>query len=642
MVPARRSMGRTDQGVEMTNRFFTPLSSALILIIFLLFSTLTQPLLASWRTDLTEETLYTLSDGTISTLENLAEPVDLTFVYTRRVGQDYPAVRAYAQRVRELLQAYQNESGRQLRIREIDPTPFSKEEDRALAAGITAVQTNGTDPLYFGLIGRNTVDDERVIPFLSPEREATMEYDLTRLISRLDKPEAATIGIITDLPNMKGDGEDGGYYVLGEIAALYNVRPIRSDFTAIPDEIDMILMAHAASLSPRQHYLIDQFILEHGRALILVDPASTVAEAGGVFNTGSQRTRSDLGPLGDAWGVSLSEAAVADIEHAMKTNRTENGRLVEIDQPIFISLPRAFLSGDDLVTAPLSLPINLGAPGALVADPSADIIFRPLMQTGRAPSYIPAAQISQRADPANILRNYTAEDAPFTIAARVTGQLSSAFPSGPPAPDSDDPVEAGLDEIASQAAGPHRAVSTVPADIIILADTDMLDDVFYLDPRSDTARGDNATFILNAIDNLTGGSDLANLRSRTPNLRLMTRVNSMRETAQDQFFGEQVALEERLSQAQGRLEELQTIGATGGFFSGDIEADLTAEERIELTELRQSVVNTRESLRGIERDFRQEIDALENLLRLINIWGGPFVVFLIGLIAWRQKRKRTS
>ena len=148
----------------MTNRFFTPLASALILIIFCLFSVLTQPLLSSWRTDLTEETLYTLSEGTISTLGNLTEPVDLTFVYTRRVGQDYPAVRAYAQRVRELLQAYQNKSGHQLRVREIDPTPFSKEEDRALAAGITAVQTNGTDPLYFGLIGRNTVDDERVIP----------------------------------------------------------------------------------------------------------------------------------------------------------------------------------------------------------------------------------------------------------------------------------------------------------------------------------------------------------------------------------------------------------------------------------------------------------------------------------------------
>ena len=626
----------------MIDRFFTPAASALILIIFLLFSTLTQPLLASWRTDLTEETLYTLSDGTSSTLHDLIEPVDLTFVYTRRVGQDYPAVRAYAQRVRELLQAYQNQSGRRLRVREIDPTPFSTEEDQALAAGITAVQTNGTDPLYFGLIGRNTVDDERVIPFLSPEREATLEYDLTRLIARLDKPEPATIGIITDLPNMKGTGEDGGYFVLREIAALYNVLPIPSDFTAIPGEVDALLLAHAANLSNRQLYLIDQFVLERGRALALIDPASTIAQAGQVFSTGNERSRSDLGVLGDAWGITLSDGVVADIEHAMKINRTENSRLVEVDQPIFISLPRNFLSADDLTTAPLSLPINLGAPGALSPTDTGNVTFRPLMQTGRAPSYIPAANINQRTDPADVLQAYSAEDEPFTIAARISGQLSSAFPSGPPPPDRNDPVEAGLNEIAGDAAGPHRAVSQTPADIIIIADTDMLDDAFYLDPRSDTARGDNATLILNAIDNLTGGSELANLRSRTPNLRLMTRVNAMRDAAQDEFFSEQAALEARLSESQGRLEELQSVGATGGFFSGDIEADLTPDERLELTELRQSVVDTRESLRGIERDFRRDIDALEDMLRLINIWGGPLIVFLIGLLVWYRKRRRAG
>lgn len=119
----------------------------------------------------------------------------------------------------------------------------------------------------------------------------------------------------------------------------------------------------------------------------------------------------------------------------------------------------------------------------------------------------------------------------------------------------------------------------------------------------------------------------------------MTRVVDMRDAAQDKFFDEQARLEQRLSQAQRRLEELQSIGATGGFFSGDIEADLTIEERAELAELRQSVVETRARLRQIERDFRQEIDQLEGWLRFINIWGGPLLVLLLGGLVWLRHRR---
>lgn len=624
----------------MIERFFTPLASVLALLVFLLANTLVQPLLAGWRADFTQGKHYTLSQGTKATLENLAEPLDLTLVYTRRVGQDYPAVRAYAQRVRELLQSYESAGGQRLRLTEIDPTPFSIDEDEALAAGITAVQTDGTDPLYFGLIGRNAVDDELVIPFLAPERESTLEYDLTRLLARLDKPEPETIGVITDLPNMKGDGRDSGYFILREMAAVYRVLPISGDFTVIPREVDVLMLAHAASLSPSQTYLVDQFILEKGRALILVDPASTIAQASGVFNTGNSGTRSDLGVLGKAWGVTLQKRAVADISNALKISSTQNGRVIETDQPLFMGIPRALLSTDDQITAPLSLPINMGAPGALQGFAPASARFQPIMRTGEAPSFIDAAIARQGADPRDILQAYKARDGQLTLAARLSGTLPTAFPDGPPSADDADPVTAELAKIAGENAGPHKITSQTPAEIIIIADTDLLDDAFYIDPRSGAARADNATFILNAIDNLAGGSDLLSLRSRVPDLRPMVRVDKMRDAAQDEFLDEQARLEGRLAQAQDRLEELQAVGATGGFFSGDIEADLTTEERAELSELRQSVVETRERLRVIERDFRRDIDALEGMLRFINIWGGPLLVTLIGLVVWLRRKRR--
>ena len=624
----------------MLDRYFTPLASFLALIVFLLANTLFQPLLAGWRVDFTEGHQYSLSDGTRSTVQNLAEPVDLTFVYTRRVGQDYPAVRAYAQRVRELLQAYQSNSSSRLRLKEIDPTPFSKEEDEAVAAGITAVQTDGTDPLYFGLIGRNAVDDELVIPFLAPEREATLEYDLTRLIARLDKPEPATIGIITDLENFKGDGKESGYFALREIAAVYQVTPIAPDFALIPEDVDVLLLAHAASLTERQSYLVDQFILHKGRALILVDPASKAAAAGGVFNTGERIARSDLGPLGEAWGITLSEEAVADVAHALPVSVPDGGRVIEVGQPLFIGVPRSLMSSNDLITSALSRPVNLGAPGALEAFPPQGVIFDPLMRTDEAPSYIDASLASGEATPQEVIQAYESEDGQMVLAGRLSGNLSTAFPDGPPpAEDSDDPVEAEIARIGEAEGPPHINSSALPAEIVIIADADLLDDGFYIDPRSTLPSADNATLILNALDNLTGGAELLDLRSRAPNQRPMTRVNNMREAAQDEFFDEQARLEARLAEAQRRLEELQAVGATGGFFSGDLEADLTPEERTELSELRQSVVETRERLREIERDFRRNIDGLENLLRFINIWGGPLIVVLIGLIVWFRRKE---
>ena len=625
----------------MFDRYFTPLASVFILCIFFFAHSLLQPALGSWRADFTEQDLFTLSEGTSATLETLAEPVDLTFVYTRRVGQEYPAVRAYAQRVRELLATYKSVAGNKVRLLEIDPTPFSIDEDEALAAGITAIDTNGTDPLYFGLIGRNTVDDELVIPFLAPEREATLEYDLTRLIARLDDPEPDVIGLITDLPLMKGDGTESGYFVLREMAASYSVRPIEPNFAFIPEDIDVLMLAHASNLSESQSYLIDQFILKKGRALILVDPVSTISQSGGAFNTRRISPRSDLGVLGQAWGVRLHEQTVADIENALKVNVSEDGRTLEVDQPIFLGIPRERMSANDPITAPLSLTINLGAAGALEfdADNPTNLTYSPLVITGETPSYIPSDAILQGLGPREVLGLYESRTEHFNIAARLSGNIATAFPNGPVEASDDDPVASELARLAADNTGGHVLSSQTPAEIIIIADTDMLDDAFYIDPRSSAPRADNATLILNALDNLTGGVDLLNLRSRSEDLRPMTRVVDMRDAAQDEFFDEQARLEQRLSEAQHRLEELQSIGATGGFFSGDIEADLTAEERAELAGLRQSVVETRARLRQIERDFRREIDQLEGRLKFINIWGGPLLVMLFGLFVWIRTRR---
>ena len=246
---------------------------------------------------------------------------------------------------------------------------------------------------------------------------------------------------------------------------------------------------------------------------------------------------------------------------------------------------------------------------------------------------------AQNMSPSEVVRAYETTKGPFVLAGRLTGNLETAFPSGRvPLDLPNDPV---LAELALAAAGeerPHRTASKTPAQIIWVADADMLDDGFFINPSSNTLFADNAAFVLNALDNLGGGIELVSLRSRAPSLRPMTTVDNMRSAAQREFQAEESRLMERLSAAQARADELRQRDETGGFFDGDLEANLSPEERAELSFLRQEITEIRESLRGIERDFRRNIDRLEGRLKLINIWGGPLLVALFGFFIWRRQR----
>lgn len=625
----------------MSGRRYLILASALSVLIFVLSNVLLQPRMDGARLDFTDGDLYTLSEGTKSSLENLAEPVELTFVYTRRVGQDFPAVRAYAERVRGLLQSYSGVGGSNVIVREIDPSPFSREEDEVIDAGITALETGGTDPLYLGLIGRNRVDDVRVIPFLSPDSESTLEYDVTRLIARLDRPSPPVVTVLSSLQGMRGDGQAGGYFILQEAAKSFQIRQLTNDFVAIPEETDVLFIAHPPELSEYQLYLIDQYILRNGRALILIDPASVIAAGeASVFDVDEKRTRSDLARIAEKYGVILSDDAIADVAHALTvTVDAGEGRFVDVEQPLYISAPRALLSDRDVVTSDLSRTLNFGAAGAFAIELKDGTEFTPMVVTGENPALINAEDAARNMSPGDVLQAYETIEGPFVLAGRLTGKLATAFPAGKVSPElPDDPV---LAELALAAIGedvPHRTVSKASADIIWVADVDMLDDGFFIDRNFNSLTADNAAFILNALDNLGGGAELVTLRSRAPSLRPMTRVNDMRNKAQQEFQAEEARLTQQLATAQSRMDELRERDDTGGFFDGDLEADLSVEERSELADLRGDIARIRESLRGIERSFRRDIDRLEGTLKLINIWGGPFLVSLLGLLVWRRQK----
>ncbi|MDH3789366.1 MAG: GldG family protein, partial [Xanthomonadales bacterium] len=135
-------------------------SLLLLLVFFVVASMLSSNLLRGLRFDLTENQLYTLSSGTRNILHDLQEPVTLYLFFSQEASRDLPQIRSYARRVDELVEEFVNHNPGKLKLRRIDPEPFSEAEDEATAFGLQAVPVGASgDSLYLGIAGSNSLDD---------------------------------------------------------------------------------------------------------------------------------------------------------------------------------------------------------------------------------------------------------------------------------------------------------------------------------------------------------------------------------------------------------------------------------------------------------------------------------------------------
>jgi ABC-type uncharacterized transport system involved in gliding motility auxiliary subunit len=333
-------------------------------------------------------------------------------------------------------------------------------------------------------------------------------------------------------------------------------------------------------------------------------------------------------------GLTEQREAVADSTIALPVNvDIGGGRTMQVGQPLFPGPPPARMSRDDVITSDLSRPINFGAPGRLIVQPPAGVTFEPLVSTSIEAALLPAEMAASDPGPRQVLEAYQPSGAQQALAGRLAGPLRSTFAGPPVVADEDDPVLAELrrQEMARQP--PFVADSQRDAQIILVADSDMFDDSFFVHPQSGQPLADNAAFVLNALDNLGGDPALTELRSRAPAARPMARVDELREAAKTRLFAEQEGLETLLKAAEARIGELEARRAGG--------AASTPEELAEINEYRVRAAEIRGQLRGVEREFRRDIDALESQLVFLNVWLPPILVGLagIGVFFWRGRRR---
>ena len=114
----------------MTNKLFSKTGLVALAVLVLLATVVIQMVFRGARVDLTEDHLYTLSQGTRNLMQDLQEPVTLKLFYSRKATEGIPQLRNYANRVEELLREYAQASGGKVTLDVIDPEPFSEQEGR--------------------------------------------------------------------------------------------------------------------------------------------------------------------------------------------------------------------------------------------------------------------------------------------------------------------------------------------------------------------------------------------------------------------------------------------------------------------------------------------------------------------------------
>jgi ABC-type uncharacterized transport system involved in gliding motility auxiliary subunit len=606
------------------------LGIGLAAILFAAINVFSSTLLDPARLDLTEDGLFTVSDGTADVIATIDEPIILRFYYSRDLGIVSPGHGTFATRVRELLEHYADLSDGMLRLSVIDPEPFSVEEDEAVAGGLRGITlSQAGDLAYFGLLANNSTDDKEVVPFFDPRREPYLEYDLTKLIFNLAQPKKKVVALLSGLP-LEADplNNNRPWAIIEQMKQFFEVRPIGGKKTVIDDDVDVLMLVHPRELADETRYAVDQFVLGGGKALVFVDPLSEEAAATAMaMRRPPGPADSRIEKLFDAWGVAFGiDMIVGDMDAALKVRAPSgDGRTVVVDYLAWMNLDARHMSRDDVVTDRLEN-VNVATTGFLTAKEGTGTELTPLISTGPRSMRIVTEAVRLRPDPVSLYRKFKSEDKSYVLAARVRGPVKSAFPEGPPA-------DAGE-------ASEHLTESKGPVNLVIVADTDMLSDRLWLEAqdflgqRMLSKTADNGDFVINILDNLMGSDGLIGLRSRGLSARPFHRIMAIQRTAEMRYLRSKQELSDKLTSARQKLIDLEKKAGNKG---GEI---LTKEQKKTVREFRSEMVTIRQQLRNVQHALRKDIEALGTWLTVLNIWAMPALVSVVALVMAIVHRRR--
>ncbi len=633
--------------------------SAAIKLLFLGFLGLALLLAGqSWfkhmRVDLTEDKVFTLSDGTLNIVRDLQQPVELLFFYSEKAMRETPTLRNYAQRIENVLEEFALLSDGKLELRKIDPEPFSEMEDRAAGLGMQAVPVRvGAPQLYLGLAAVGANGSEEVITFFHPNRQQFLEYDIAKAIYLAAREAPPKIGLISGLPvngglDMASRSMNRPWASVQQLKQLYDIADLGPSPLQIPEDVDLLLVIHPATIGEQALYAIDQFVLSGRNAIVFVDPfaETAAAEPGSVPMPGSVPTASGLPRLFTAWGVEMvPDKVLGDASHAMLVNIAD-------DQPparnlTLLGLGGANIAGGELVTEGLDT-LNLSSTGAWRTLENATTEWRDLVWSSKAAALIEVSSLEDLMDPNRLFDSFVPDGVTHVIAGQLSGEVSSAFPEGKPAIAADTTTETAADSGAEKAAdeqaddlvNTEMGLQGGTINVLLVADTDLLTDRLWVQAQTFFGQpvlspfADNGSLLINAADYLVGSGDLISIRGRGTYNRPFTRVHEIQRAAEEDYRATADELTAQLEATERKLTELQQLK------TGEDKQVLSPEQEQAVDQFLAQKLEIRKSLREVQHQLTRDIETLGTRLKLINIGLIPVLLTLVMLAFSLLRRRR--
>jgi ABC-type uncharacterized transport system involved in gliding motility auxiliary subunit len=600
------------------------LAAVFAAIIFGCINIASSELFRSARIDLTQQHLFSLSQGTRTMIGDLNEPIRFRFFMSSGLTKEAPQLAAFAGRVRSMLDAYVAGSKGKIVLETIDAKPYSEDEDRAVAFGISPIRSSTGDRLFFGLAATNSTDGKSTIGSFSPEREAFLEYDLTRLVAELGKRGKPVVAVLDGL-GMNGNPQLGlrEAQVLTQMKQFFDVKPLEGEIQELPDNTRVVMVVHPQNLTDKTLYTLDQWAVGGGAMLVFVDP--NAENQIGPRGQPPADASSDLPKLFKAWGVVYDvKKAVADPTYALQTERTIDGRPVTMLNLPWLALRNEALRKDEAILAQLAA-IVITTSGSFETNKEG-MSIRPLMTGSAEAGTLPAADVKERtADMRKLATQIEKGKAPPVIAGRLVGTLESAFTTKPE---------------GSTRKEEHIAKATKPANVILVGDADMVMDRNWVQRRNllgtevAQAFANNGDFVVNAIEQMSGGTALADLRGRGVSWRPFERIQTMEAEANARYSSKEQQLQARMKDAEQKLQDLGRGGKEG---SNEV---LTPQQIETIEKFKTELLATREELRATQFALRNDVDTLKSRLTALNVAGIPIFAGLIALFFAMRRTRR--
>ncbi len=611
-------------------RFDSPLSAAAVVaaMLVLLVGLNVVGSRLPWRADLTEERAFTLSEGARRILANLKSPVQVRFYYSQSDEAMPMALKNYAQSVNDLLDAMAAASGGRFQVECLDPVPDSDAEDSARLDGVDPQVFPDGDRIYLGL-GFSQLDRKSALPFLAPDRERLLEYDIARAINAVTNARKPLVGLLTPLatgplPGMMMERIPSAGVFFEELRRAFEVREIPFDTTAIPPDIGTLVVVHPRQISEATEYAIDQFVLRGGKLVAFLDPMCAMdTPPGGPMAGMAPPSVSTLAKLLPAWGVRFNTSEiVVDMQNVGHTRR---GRA-----PGILALGPDALDTDSVVTGGVDS-LFMALAGAYQGEAPEGLARTVLVFSSRQ-SELADPSFTQ-SSPQMVERNFKPSGAEYALAVKLEGEFKTAFPQGRP----------GTEPSPDPAAEPGLQASSSPTTVYLVGDVDMLFDPLAVAevptpfgrPVVVPANG-NIDLAQSMVEQLAGGDDLASVRSRASRDRPFTVVKRLQAEAEGKFRDKISELEQGLNETQARLAELERGKDAGQQFI------LTPEQQEEIKAFRRKEAEAKKELKEVRKTLRREVDALEQRVKWSNILAMPLIVAAAGLLIAFFRHRRQS